>query len=286
MISYGKLWLETLNRVRTFRANIFFLFLVVTLNASSQNANWTDHMSNLPPDSLPLRAKEDNTVGREPAVVNVGKVMGMGNERDDGFALLDGNGVDTARQVILLIGDSMLDGLGNRFVDYAAENGDEFHAVIWYGSNARHWATTRDLEYSINRVRPTFIIMSLGTNDLGYYDFDRRRGWIEDIIRKFGNIPFVWIGPLPRRGIRDRRIVGIIEQVVGKNRFYDSSDTYCARIDGIHPTLPSAAKWVDNIAKWMSTPGLTAHPIKMDYPQRKVRFHADEKHTMKYHGRY
>lgn len=83
----------------------------------------------------------------------------------------------------------MLDGLGSRFVDYAAENGDEFHAVIWYGSNTMHWATTRDLEYQIERVHPTFIILSLGYNDLGYYNYEKRVRWVDDIIRKFGNIP-------------------------------------------------------------------------------------------------
>lgn len=265
------------------KQEILFLFLGIAMSAGAQNVNWTDHMSNLPPDSLPPKVKEDRSVGAAPAVVDIGK--GLGSDDYDGLASWDANGVDTAHQVILLIGDSMLDGLGNRFVDYAAENGDEFHAVIWYGSNAKHWATTRDLEYHIKRVHPTFIIMSLGTNDLGYYDFERRKGWIDDIIRTFGKIPFVWIGPLPRRGFRDRRIVDIIRQEVGEKRFYDSSNTYCARLDGVHPTFPSAAKWVDNIAKWMSTPGLTPHPIRMDYPQSKARFHADEKHTMKYHGR-
>lgn len=242
-------------------------------------------MSNLQPDTLPRKAHADKTAGPAPKIVNIGHGLG-GDEYDpDYFSAFDENGVDTAHQVILLIGDSMLDGLGSRFVDYAAENGDEFHAVIWYGSNTMHWATTRDLEYHIQRVHPTFIIMSLGYNDLGYYNFEKRAEWIDVILRKFGKIPFVWIGPLPRRGLRDRRIVDIIHQKVGDKRFYDSSNTICARIDGTHPTLSSAAKWVDSIAQWMCTPGLTAHPIRMDYPSRNVNFHADEKHNMKYHGR-
>ena len=283
MTDCGELWPKDWNRVGTVRAVILFLFFAVASNANAQDVNWTDHMSNLSPDSIPARVSEDNTVGHEPEVVGIGKAIW--GEHFYGYPSYDENGVDTAHQVILLIGDSMLDGLGSRFVDYAAENGDEFHAVIWYGSNSKHWATTHDLEYSINRVHPTFIIMSLRTNDMGYYDYDRRRGWIDDIIKTFGNIPFVWIGPLPRRGFRNPRIVSIIREKVGDRRFYDSSDTYCARIDGIHPTLLSAAKWVDAIARWMSAPGLTAHPIKMDYPQHHVRFIADEKHTMKYHGR-
>lgn len=239
-------------------------------------------MSNLPPDTLPAKAKEDRSASHAPKVVNIDNE----NTYDEySLSLYDEQGVDTSHQVILLIGDSMLDGLGSRFVDYAAENGDEFHAVIWYGSTTKHWATTRDMEYQINRVHPTFIIISLGYNDLGYYDFDRRRGWIDNIVKKIGNIPFVWIGPLPRRRISDRRIVGVIRERVGERRFYDSSNTVCARLDGNHPTYAAAARWVDEIAKWMSSPGMSSHPIKMNYPSRKVRFHADEKHTLKYHGR-
>lgn len=256
--------------------------MCVALTANAQEVNWTEHMSNLPPDSIPAKAKQDEVAGPAPSVVNIGE----GVEDDDSFLEgMNSEGVDTSHQIILLIGDSMLDGLGSRFVDYAAQNNDEFHAVIWYGSNSMHWATTHDLEYQIERVHPTFIIMSLGYNDLGYYNFEKRRSWIDTIIRKFGNIPFIWIGPLPRRGLRDRRIVKIIREEVGEKRFYDSSNTYCARIDGTHPTLSSAAKWVDSIAKWMSTPGLTQHPIRMDKPTVNVRFVADEKHNMRYSGR-
>lgn len=268
-----------------YRTFLIAAFFSAAITVEAQNTNWTDHMSTLRPDTLPAKARADKS-GKAPQVIDLG--VGM----NDGVASsllgkLDVNGVDTAHQVILLIGDSMLDGLGSRFVDYAAQNGDEFHAVIWYGSNSMHWAKNRDLEYHINRVHPTFIIMALGTNDLGYVDYARREGWIRTVINKFGNIPFIWIGPLPisRRGMTNRKIVSIIKECVGDKRFYDSSNVSCARIDGVHPTLPAAARWVDGIAKWMSTPGLTSHPIRMDYPRRKARFRADEKHTLKYHGR-
>ena len=270
--------------MNTIKIVILYLLLALTGSVSAQDSNWTDHMSTLKPDTLPPRAKADHNNGSAPKLIDIGRGLGT----DDDFytsSSWNGTGVDTAHQTILLIGDSMLDGLGSRFVDYAAENGDEFHAVIWYGSNTMHWATTRDLEYQIERVHPTFIILSLGYNDLGYYNYEKRARWVDDIIRKFGNIPFVWIGPLPRRGFRDRRIVDIIRERVGEKRFFDSSHTVCARIDGNHPTMGAAAKWVDNIAGWMSTPGLTAHPIRMDRPTINVAFHADEKHNTRYHGR-
>lgn len=265
-----------------YRVFLIAAFAFTVMSAKAQNTNWTEHMSTLSPDTLPSKARQD-AGGKAPDVVD----LGYGKTDGRIVGRFDSNGVDTAHQVILLIGDSMLDGLGSRFVDYAAQNGDEFHTVIWYGSNSMHWANNRDLEYHINRVHPTFIIMALGTNDLGYSDYTRREGWIRKVIKKFGSIPFIWIGPLPisRRGMTNRKIVSIIKNCVGEGRFYDSSNIVCARLDGVHPTYAGAAKWVDGIARWMSTPGLTSHPIRMDYPQRKVRFRADEKHTLKYHGR-
>lgn len=256
------------------------------MDTYAQDVTWTDHMSALSPDTLPAKAHEDKP-GTCLSVVDIGRGTGSGADGAVSTGEFDEHGVDTARQSVLLIGDSMLDGIGSRLVDYTSANGYELHTFIWYGSNSKHWATTHDLEYLIDRYRPTFIVMSLGTNDLGYSDYSRREGWIRTIVEKFGSIPFVWIGPLPlsRRGMTNRHIVSVMRECIGADRFYDSSDTRCARVDGVHPTYAGAAKWVDSIAKWMSTPGLTPHPIRMDYPHVKARFRADEKHTLKYRGR-
>jgi len=190
-----------------------------------------------------------------------------------------------AKTSVLLIGDSMCDGLGSRFSDYAAKNGFELHTVIWYGSTSKSWATTYDLQYHIERVHPDYIIFSLGTNDLGYYDYARREGWIKGIIDKIGDIPYLWIGPLPWKKVRDRTIVEIIRRNTGKKHFYDSSNTYCQRLDGVHPTFPAAAKWVDDIVKWMGNPDVIANPVVLERPDRKSIFRPEEKHTPKYKGR-
>ena len=42
--------------------------------------------------------------------------------------------LDTAAQTILLIGDSMLDGIGPRLAAYADHNGHTLYSVIWYSS--------------------------------------------------------------------------------------------------------------------------------------------------------
>ena len=134
-------------------------------------------------------------------------------------------------------------------------------------------------------MRPTYIIISLGTNDLGYKDYSRRETAIQTILSRVGSIPYVWIGPLPWKKIKDRTIVDLIRDCTGEGRFFDSSSVVASRADGIHPTRQGAAQWVDKIVEWMGEPELNANPIEMDKPDFTTRFTHDEKHGMDYHGR-
>ena len=192
---------------------------------------------------------------------------------------------ESRNQVVLLVGDSMADGLGVRFNDYAVKNGFEFHSVVWYGSTTRDWAIASDLQYQIERVHPTYIIISLGTNDLGYKDYSRRETAIHTILSRIGNIPYVWVGPLPWHRVKDRTIVNVIRDCTGTGRFFDSSSVIASRADGVHPTRQGAARWVDKIVEWMGEPDKNANPIEMDRPDFTTRFTHDEKHGMGYHGR-
>jgi lysophospholipase L1-like esterase len=187
---------------------------------------------------------------------------------------------------ILLFGDSMLDGVGRRFNDYAAANGHTLFTSIWYGSTTKSWAYTTELPRLMKKVDPTFVIVCLGTNDLGYHDITARSEAVQEIMREIGNVPFVWIGPVTLRSIsRDPGIVNMIRQNVGTTRFYDSYDLRISRgPDGIHPTFQAAALWVDGIAHWMSSPE-TDYPIKMDVPRASVPFKNYETHRTSYKGK-
>ena len=187
---------------------------------------------------------------------------------------------------ILLFGDSMLDGVGRRFNDYAAANGHTLFTSIWYGSTTKSWAYTTELPRLMKKVDPTFVIVCLGTNDLGYHDITSRSEAVQEIMREIGNVPFVWIGPVTLRNIsRDPGIVNMIRQNVGTTRFYDSYDLRISRgPDGIHPTFQAAALWVDGIAHWMSSPE-PDYPIKMDVPRASVPFKNYETHRTSYKGK-
>lgn len=187
---------------------------------------------------------------------------------------------------ILLIGDSMLDGVGRRFNDYAAANGHTLFTSIWYGSTTKSWAYTTELPRLMKKVDPTFVIVCLGTNDLGYHDISARSEAVREIIHEIGDVPFVWIGPVTLRNIKnDPGIVNMIRQNVGATRFYDSYDLRISRgPDGIHPTFQAAAKWVDGIAHWMSSPE-TEYPIHLDAPAQSVPFKNYETHRTSYKGK-
>ena len=268
--------------VKTIKYFIVLLFLFLLSPAvSAQEANGISEQEvklakSVEPDAMPEAAIPHTSsaaveeMSMEPLPASTTQVSHVAESRD---------------QVVLLIGDSMADGLGARFNDYAVKNGFKFHSIVWYGSTTRDWAIAADLQYQIEKLRPTYIIISLGTNDLGYKDYSRRETAIQTILSRVGNIPYVWVGPLPWKKIKDRTIVDVIRDCTGESRFVDSSSVIASRADGVHPTRQGAALWVDKIVEWMGEPELNANPIEMDKPDFTTRFKHDEKHGMGYHGR-
>ena len=103
--------------------------------------------------------------------------------------------LDTASQRILFFGDSMLEGLSRRLCDYAMENGHELTSVIWYSSTSQTWAECDTLEHFIRKTSPTFVVVCLCSNELFVRDLKERSGYIERVVSKIGDLPFVWISP-------------------------------------------------------------------------------------------
>ncbi len=174
--------------------------------------------------------------------------------------------VDSSRHVILLFGDSMLEGLTRRLDDYTEANGYELHTVIWYSSSTEKWATTATLEHYIAQYHPSYFVLCLGSNELFVNDLDQRDQYIKTLIAKMGDKPFVWIGPPNWK--EDTGIDQLICDNVGKGAYFDSSKLNLTRgKDGRHPTFSAAADWGDLIAKWMSS-SKCDHSIKMDRPKK------------------
>lgn len=173
---------------------------------------------------------------------------------------------DSAGHTILLIGDSMLEGLSPRLAAYANHNGHVLYTVMWYSSNTEKWATSHRLSSYIKRLHPSYIFICLGANELFVSDIARKRGrYVKSLIDECGSIPFVWIGPPNWKadtGINDL----IAANVPSAGNFFVSNGMKFDRAaDGAHPTRTSAAAWMDSVARWM--PRHAATPLAMDTPR-------------------
>jgi len=181
-------------------------------------------------------------------------------QEEDGGELLP----DTASHRILFFGDSMVEGLLRRMNCYAFANGHKMTNVVWYSSTTELWAQTDTLRYFINKVEPTFVMISLGTNEQFIKDPAGRETYIRKILQELGDTPFVWIGVPSWK--EDTGINELTQRIVGKNRYFDSRGLTLQRgRDRMHPTFNAASRWMDTVAVWMSSPE-TAHPIRMDKP--------------------
>lgn len=173
-----------------------------------------------------------------------------------------------SNQNILFIGDSMLEGLCKRFIDYADQNNHDLHTVIWYSSSTELWANTDTLQYFLNKFDPSYVVICLGGNELFVKDIPKRTEYIKKIAKKLEKVPFVWVGPPNWK--KDTGINNAILSVMGPKRFFDSSELKLARgADHRHPTYPAAAIWMDTIARWIKSEGCE-YPIKMDWPEKDV----------------
>lgn len=175
--------------------------------------------------------------------------------------------VDNSPKTILFFGDSMLDGLYPRLAAYATENGHTLYAVIWYSSQTEVWGKSDKLQKYIRDLKPDYIFISLGANELFVKDIaEKREKYVRKIISDIGDIPYVWIGPpnwKPDTGINN-----LIARLAGPEHFFLTDGMQFKRMkDGSHPTHDEAIRWMDSVVRWM--PAHSAHPIKMNIPKKK-----------------
>ncbi len=176
---------------------------------------------------------------------------------------------DLSKYRIMIFGDSMLEWFAKRLCDYTLENGYDLSSIIWYSSSTKLWATTDTLQYFLDRIRPDYVMLCLGSNELFVRDLSKREKYIDTIVQRIGERPFLWIGPPNWK--MDTGINDLIRQRVGEGRFFDSRGLELDRAeDNMHPTRSAAALWMDTVASWLS--GSEArHPLKLNRPTQSRR---------------
>ena len=177
--------------------------------------------------------------------------------------------VDTAAQRVLIFGDSMSEYLGLRLADYANKNGHKLTCITWVSSDTRNWAATDTLQHYIQRIKPTYVFVCLGSNELYTSDMKGCEKRIRAILSKIGNIPTIWIGP--PNWCEDNGYNKLLREVMGPRGYYPSYKlTFERQKDGRHPTMVSSAMWMDKIVEWMNS-GHCVHPFRLEMPDKRDR---------------
>ena len=175
--------------------------------------------------------------------------------------------VDTTKQRLLIIGDSMTQLLALRLSDYANKNGHTLTCVTWNGSGTKQWSETDTLVRYMRSVNPTHVFICLGSNELYSADLKNIRRRAEAIIQKVGKVPYTWVGP--PNWAEDKGINTVLEQVAGKRHFFLSKGLKLPRQkDGRHPTYHGGVIWTDHLVSWLKS-GKAAHPFALEKPEKR-----------------
>lgn len=173
---------------------------------------------------------------------------------------------DTIPCTMLMIGDSMVEGLSRRLGAYASYNGHKLYAVIWYGSTTEKWAESKRLSEYAGQYNPDYIIICLGGNELFVKDIStKRRKFVKEIISEASGVPYIWIGPPNWK--KDTGINGLISSEAGNKFFLSENLRFERASDGRHPTYESSCEWMDSVVAWMKR--TMPHP-KLDVPEKKT----------------
>ena len=185
---------------------------------------------------------------------------------------------DSTSQRFLFVGDSMVEPLAFRWYDYCKESGDTMYAVTWYGSTTMAWSG-ETLDYYLEKVRPTFVIYCLGSNELYSKNMKVVNENLSKMLSKAGDLPCIFIGPpniKPDNGLNDE-----IAKVFGKKRYFNSQTIEMERSkDHLHPTVAGARVWMDEIANWMRSDSCI-HPLVLVTPGDKQSYPVEHIEVMK-----
>lgn len=174
--------------------------------------------------------------------------------------------VDTLPQKIFIFGDSMTFNLALRLAQYARQNGHTIHSVNWDSSNTKIWADHDTLSYYLDKIKPTQIFISLGSNELYFRNPETRAPYVRKILEVIDTLPYVWIGPPNWK--EDTGINDMLAKMCRPGAFFRSEGMeFKRKSDHIHPTRQSSADWVDSIMRWLPK---SSHPFIAQVPSDSI----------------
>jgi lysophospholipase L1-like esterase len=163
------------------------------------------------------------------------------------------SGAPDSRGGVLLIGDSLAQGLWPHLGELARANGLPFHFSASQGTSVNDWLVGSRLENAVTAATPALTLVCLGTNDMARRDSGGRAGELLDTIRRAGCAETAWIGP-PRVRVDSTRFRATLaaQCAVRGVRIFDSQALELSRApDEIHMTPAGYRAWAESIASWV-----------------------------------
>lgn len=153
---------------------------------------------------------------------------------------------------ILLVGDSQAEGLMYPLNAYCVSSGHTLAmAFSWYSSRVETFASNDTLKNLVGRVKPDYIIMVIGLNQVFQKNMQSASVAISSINKVFDTIPVSWIGPV--NWTEDGGINQTLEKEAPAGTFFLSENISIPRAsDNRHPTMTGYRLWMDSVAHWLS----------------------------------
>ena len=135
------------------------------------------------------------------------------------------------------------------------------------------------MDYYIDKVRPTYIIFCMGSNELTSKNTKAINANLVRMRAKANGVPSIFIGPpntTPDTGLNDE-----IAKVFGKQGYFDSRNIEMERrSDKLHPTNSGARVWMDEVCTWMGSQECV-HPVVLNVPLEERPYSIEHIEVMK-----
>lgn len=156
------------------------------------------------------------------------------------------------KNTIMVIGDSMAQGLQPHFEKLAIENNSSIITRYKIGSSSFYWSNDKQIKDDIIKLHPNMVLIVLGSNEwLGSSNPKLKRA-IKKLVNDIHltNTPYIWIGP-PIKNAEEYQ--QMLCDVANPKYVYDYTDLNVTRgKDKIHPTPKGFSQWSKMILSKLS----------------------------------
>jgi len=164
----------------------------------------------------------------------------------------DGEGgypVSLQNKTVLLVGDSMAEGVAQWLQKKVEEAGGRFIDGHERSSTIIWWQEGGHFSESLALNQPDIVFIALGSNELFLQQPEARAPLIKKMVEELGAREAYWIGPPSWKP--DTGLVHVIDDNFQPGHFYNSNDLKVPRQpDGKHPTVEGYKVWTELVWDW------------------------------------